>query len=328
MNIFNFFVKKSKILFFYFVFSLFFLWPIISSAAATNLTVTIILPSPPPACGNGLCTANESCANCPADCGACSSGGSGGGGGGGYSAPIVTQVVFKGKAYPGSNLTLLKDAQVAAATKAGADANFEINLSGLAGGTYIFGVWAEDNKGNRSITHTFSISITAGATTMVSGIFLPPTIGLDKSEVKKGDNIAIFGQSASQADIVVSVSSEEEFFGKTMSDKDGMYLYNFDTSFVDYGTHNTKAKASIGNLEISGWSLVLGFKVGAKNIAVEPEKKAVRGELNNDGRVNLIDFSIMAYWYKRPSPPAKVDLNSDGKVNLVDFSIMAYYWTG
>ncbi len=51
-------------------------------------------------------------------------------------------------------------------------------------------------------------------------------------------------------------------------------------------------------------------------------------DLNNDKRVNLIDFSITAYWYKRPSPPATVDLNNDGKVNLVDFSIMAYYWTG
>ena len=225
-------------------------------------------------------------------------------------------------------MTLLKDAQVAATTKAGDDAKFEISLSGLSGGTYIFGVWAEDNKGNRSITHTFSISITAGATTMVSGIFLPPTISLDKNEVKRGDNIAIFGQSAPLADIVVSVSSDEEFFGKTISDKAGAYLYNFDTSFVDYGTHSTKSKASIGNLEISSWGLALGFKVGAKNIAAEPEKKAVKGELNNDGRVNLIDFSIMAYWYKRPSPPPKVDLNGDGKIDLIDFSIMAYYWTG
>jgi hypothetical protein len=50
--------------------------------------------------------------------------------------------------------------------------------------------------------------------------------------------------------------------------------------------------------------------------------------MNNDKQVNLVDFSIAAYWYKRPSPPANIDLNSDGKVDLVDFSIMAYYWTG
>jgi hypothetical protein len=42
----------------------------------------------------------------------------------------------------------------------------------------------------------------------------------------------------------------------------------------------------------------------------------------------LIDFSIAAYWYKRPSVPENVDINSDGKVDLIDFSIMAFHWTG
>lgn len=53
------------------------------------------------------------------------------------------------------------------------------------------------------------------------------------------------------------------------------------------------------------------------------------GDINCDGKVNLIDFSIMAYWYKlRSAPPANVDLNGDGKIRLVDFSILAYHWTG
>jgi hypothetical protein len=53
-----------------------------------------------------------------------------------------------------------------------------------------------------------------------------------------------------------------------------------------------------------------------------------RGDLNNDCKVNLIDFSIMAYWYKKPAPPMTVDLNGDHVVSLVDFSILAYNWTG
>ena len=53
------------------------------------------------------------------------------------------------------------------------------------------------------------------------------------------------------------------------------------------------------------------------------------GDLNCDGRVNIIDFSIMAYWYnKKTTPPTKIDLNGDGKITLIDFSIMAFYWTG
>ena len=50
-------------------------------------------------------------------------------------------------------------------------------------------------------------------------------------------------------------------------------------------------------------------------------------DFDHDGKINLTDFSIIAYWYMRPSPPSFVDLSGDGNVNLIDFSIMAYYWS-
>jgi len=57
-------------------------------------------------------------------------------------------------------------------------------------------------------------------------------------------------------------------------------------------------------------------------------KPPVRGDLNGDRRVNLVDFSIAAYWHGRPACPAAVDLNGDGKVTLTDLSILAAHWTG
>ena len=62
-----------------------------------------------------------------------------------------------------------------------------------------------------------------------------------------------------------------------------------------------------------------------------PHEPRERADLNCDGYVNIVDFSILAYWYKRilTLEAAKmVDLNHDGKVDLIDFSIMAYHWTG
>ncbi len=322
MNVFN---NRQKILInILAVFVVLFL-PLSALSESSTLTITVTQPPTAPSCGDGSCNGSETCSTCPADCGSC---GGGGGGGGGYYAAPVTSAVFSGRAYPKSGVTLLKDAQISATTIVGADANFQISISGLAGGNYIFGVYSEDNKGIRSSLLTFPISVISGATTNVSGIFISPTISVDKSEVKRGDNIAIFGQSAPQADIIISVNSEEEFFGKTISDKDGIYLYNFDSSFVDYGTHYAKSKASIGNQAVSSFSNVISFKVGTKNIAAELPKIITKGDLNNDRRVNLVDFSIAAYWYKRSSPPTSVDLNGDGKVDLIDFSIMAYYWTG
>ena len=255
-----------------------------------------------------------------------SSGGGGGGGGGGIIAP-VTSVVFSGRAYPKNVVTLLKDAQIAATAVAGGDAGFSMKLSGLSGGNYIFAVYSEDSKGIRSSLLTFPVSVTSGATSFVSGIFIAPTIAVDKSEVKRGDNIAIFGQSVPNGEITVAISSEEEFFGKTSADQNGAYLYNFDTTQLDMGQHFTKSKVAKEGA-ISSFSKAISFLVGTKNIAAELPKVVTKGDMNNDRRVNLVDFSIAAYWYKRSSPPASVDLNGDGKVDLIDFSIMAFYWTG
>lgn len=276
----------------------------------------------------GTLTCNANCTFNTSQCTTASppSGGGGGGGGGGYFAPI-TGVTLSGRAYPKSTVTVLKDAQIAATTIADASANFSVSVTGLSGGNYIFSVYSEDSKGIRSSLLTFPVSVTSGATTNIGGIFITPTIAVDKSEIKRGDNIAIFGQSVPQADIVVSVNSEEEFFGKTAADQNGAYLYNFDTVQLDMGQHFTKSKAAKDGA-ISSFSQAISFLVGTKNIMAELPKTVIKGDLNNDGRVNLVDFSIAAYWYKRPSPPASVDLNGDGKVDLIDFSIMAFYWTG
>ncbi len=326
-----------------------------SLADTTQLHIEIT--SPASVCGNNIKEGSEQCdgsdlggqscvsrgfasgtlscnANCTFNTSACVSGGGGGGSGGGYVAPtVITQVIFTGRAYPKSTVTLLKDAQIAATTVAGADANFQISISGLAGGNYIFSVYSEDKEGRRSSLLTFPISITQGTTTNVSGIFIAPTISVDKSEVKRGDNIVIFGQSVPNSEITISVNSDEEFFNKLIADANGVYLYNFDTSLLEMEQHFTKSKSAY-NGEISSFSKAIGFFVGTKNVAAQPIAKcSEKADLNDDCKVNLVDFSIAAYWYKRPLSEAfkkmeQEKLNNDGKVDLVDFSVMAYYWTG
>ena len=306
-------------------------------------------------CGNGIKEAGEQCdgtdlagqtcvglgyvggtlscnSNCTINTSACTSGG-GGGGGGVYVPPVVeTKVNFSGRAYPKSTVTLLKDAQISATTIAGSDANFQISVSGLSGGNYIFSVYSEDNKGNRSSLLTFPVGITSGATTQISGIFIAPTIAVDKSEVKRGDNVAIFGQSVPNSEITIAVNSEEEFFGKTPADKDGVYLYNFDTSPLAMEQHFAKSKAAVGGA-ISSFGKTVSFLVGNKTVFTQPSKCPPKADLNNDCRVNLVDFSIAAFWYKRTLSAEfkskEVErLSGGGKIDLVDFSIMAFYWTG
>jgi hypothetical protein len=80
--------------------------------------------------------------------------------------------------------------------------------------------------------------------------------------------------------------------------------------------------------EVSGSSNTIGFTVGTQDIAKEKQAPPGVSDVNGDGKVNLVDFSVEAYWYKKANPPKAYDLNGDGKVNLIDFSIMASHWSG
>ncbi|MBI3888448.1 hypothetical protein HY311_01500 [Candidatus Nomurabacteria bacterium] len=347
---------RSIILIIIIAFSVFFLKEI-TKVSALTITVTANVPG----CGNNVIDAGEQCdginlggssclsrgfasgsLSCTSICtfntSICNifppvinNGGGGGGGGGNNNAPSSipnTNVVFTGRAYPKSTVTLLKDAQVVAMTVADTDANFQVTISGLSSGSYIFSVYSEDSKGIRSSFLTFPLSVTEGVTTKVGGIFIAPTITTDKSEVKQGDNLAIFGQSTPSSEVTVSINSENELFVKKTTDANGTYLINFDTSQLEMGQHSAKSKAALGG-DISSFGKVVGFTVGAKNVIKELTEKVVsKADINNDNKVNLVDFSITAYWYKRPNPPKSADINGDGKVDLVDFSIMAFNWTG
>lgn len=252
--------------------------------------------------------------------------GGGGGGGGGSGGVISTSVTFSGRAYPLSSVTLLKNGQFVASTVSGPDANFSITLNGLLEGNYIFTIYTTDSFLRTSNPFSVTLYLSYGVSTLVSGIFLTPTIAVDKQVVKKGDNVTVFGKSSPLSDILIEVNSENQLFFSTKSDSLGSYLFTFDTSSLEFGDHNAKSKSKI-NQEISSYSKLVGFKVGLQNEIFQNECNII-ADINKDCKINLVDFSILAYWYKRSFPPKNIDLNSDGIVNLSDFSIMAFYWTG
>lgn len=300
----------------------------------TNGTAYYFVINPTDAFGTRIATSTQVSGTPTAPAGDEEDGGGGGGGGGG-SVPVAAPpsgsaaANFSGRAYPRSTVTLLKDAQVVASSIADAKATFQISLANLAAGNFIFSVYSKDSRGNRSGLLSFPVSVTAGATTNIGGIFISPTIDVDKSQVKQGDNIAIFGQTAPQSSITITVNSDTTLFLQATSDAIGAYLYNLDTSPLEMGSHSAKSKAAVVG-EISDFGKTIGFEVGMQSILKQAAKLCGIGDLNCDGRVNLIDFSILAYWYQRvlSGNGFKADLNRDNKVNLTDFSILASHWTG
>ncbi len=333
----------------FFISSVFFIYPLFVSALTVDVTATV------PGCGDGVILNGEQCdgallggatcvsrgftggnLSCTAACTfnttACTNnpvggGGGGGGGGGAPNSPVSnTYVILTGRAYPLSRVVVLQDGKQVISTIAGPDSRFDISLNGLTTGNYTFSLYAEDAKKIRSDLFSFSVYITSGATTKIGGIFLAPTISLNSTAFKWGDTLQIFGQSTPKSEITISVNSAQEFLLKTTTDEKGVYLYNFDTALLELGEHHTKAK-SISGADASSFSRQLRFLVG-KEKPLNPSGNLSPGDISGDGSVNIIDFSILAYWYNRPNPPTSVDLNRDGKITLVDFSMMAFYWTG
>ncbi|MEI6400274.1 MAG: dockerin type I domain-containing protein [bacterium] len=255
---------------------------------------------------------------------------------GSFSIPssVDATVNFTGRAYPNSSVTLLKDAQIIATTVAGSDASFSMQLNNLSVGTYVFSVYSTDKDDVRSPLQSFPITVTAGVTVNVGGIFIAPTISGDKSQVKQGDNITFFGQAVPQSEVTIAIHSNQEIFKKIQTDKNGVYLQTVDTSPLEIGGHSAKSKVAFDG-QISAYSAGYNFIVGNDNIETDKNTKKInKGDLNGDNKVNLIDFSIAAFWYKKTNLSdqmknyEKTRLNGDGKIDIIDFSIMAYYWTG
>jgi hypothetical protein len=257
-------------------------------------------------------------------------GSSGGGGGGGGTISTGSAVTFSGRAYPLSKVSVLKDGQIAVTTIAGPDARFSVVLSGLNAGSYNFALYGEDSSNRRSALFTFPTTLSANSQAIISGIFITPTLAADKVEVKRGDNLALFGQTTPESQVTIQVNSETELFLRSTTGTDGAYLYNLDSSLLEYGNHQAKAKSTVAS-EISSFGTAAGFIVGTQNRVADQTATAcanLRGNINNDCKVNLVDFSVLAYWYKRTNPPANIDLNGDHLINLVDFSILIFNWTG
>ncbi len=237
--------------------------------------------------------------------------------------------VFKGVAYPGSIISLLKNGVIIAEIPANPNGTFEIHVRNLNPGTYSFGIRAEDKTGLKSKLLTFTVFVSASVATEVSGIFIPPTITTDKVEVKKGDQIVFSGTSVPESEIRLSVAYNGEVITRIKAKQDGSWVYSI--TYSDFGDYVAKARSlTVGDL--SPFSDEITFLVGMTN-RIRPKTLTLAGfrkrcDLNDDNRVNLLDFSIMAFWYKRLTFPPKVDLNSDKSVNLTDLSILAYCWTG
>lgn len=268
-----------------------------------------------------------------------SSGGSSGGGGGGGGGGIVssgTKVLIKGRAYPGAAITVLRDGALAGTPMADILGNWQLEVE-AAGGIYTFSVYSTDKQNVRSLLTSFTSSVVKGQTTTISDVIISPTIIADKSEVKHGNDIKFFGYSYPESQVSIVVNSENTILDATKSDKFGFWTYLLNSRTLERGDHTSKTQTVTPEKLKSPFSESLAFRVGdvdvpfgkPSQLSLPPGSCAKNGDINGDKKVNIIDFSILLYFWNQRNPKnACADINRDGLVNISDFSIMLFWWTG
>lgn len=261
--------------------------------------------------------------------GGSSGGGSSGGapsGGGGSSVDLgATQVRVVGRGYPNTTINFILDTEDVGSIRSDSDGRFEFR-TGTNPGTASLGVWAEDRDGTRSIAFNTTFDVTQASVTSVEGVILPPTLRVSAQEVDPGEVVTVSGQSIPRANIELH-TTESGLISTTVAGADGSWSIELDTATLSIREHTLRARSLFGTgslLNTSGFSRSVQLFVGVDGQAVNP------ADLNRDGRVNLVDFSILIFWWGtdggNSDPPA--DINQDGRVNLADFSILLFNWTG
>ena len=108
------------------------------------------------------------------------------------------------------------------------------------------------------------------------------------------------------------------------SDADGLYKIIIPLGSLSKGDYSIH----VNYTDDTRISKLIKFIIGDANILSSDSVTNIPGDCNADNVINLVDFSVLAFWYGKDNPPVCVDTNHDGIINLVDFSILAFYWTG
>ena len=289
-------------------------------------------------CDDGNNTSSDFCSdvcvreNLPAGTGGGGGGnGSGGGGGGpfpqGSDIPLAsTKVAISGKAFPNAEVHILKDGAEFRRTNANSAADFSLEMPDITPGITTFGIWAADRQAIKSAVLSLIFRVSPNAVTTISGAIVPPTITADKLKVKLGEAVILSGATVPSGKIRVYADSEVTTLRETDADPSGSWSYVFNVAGLQNESfHKIKVllESNIqGTMAKSEFSLPINLYVGELEISLT-QKTA---DFNRDGKVNLVDFSILLFNWNTADPVT--DINGDSRVNLTDFSILLFNWTG
>jgi cysteine-rich repeat protein len=256
-----------------------------------------------------------------------SSGGGGGGGGGSDKELAETQVNITGRAYPSRTVNFILDSRSIGTAQANSNGVFTFSTESSPG-TATLGMWATDISGTKSITLSNTFDVTHGAITNLGDLVLPPSLKVSTQNFNPGQVITVSGQAVPNAKIDLYIDKNSSNVVATgQSGANGVWSIQYDTNRLSTAEHTIRARSVSGTGALTTQS---GFSSTVQLFAGVNGKVATPSDLNRDSNINLIDFSILIFWWNTTggdsNPPA--DINGNAKVGLEDFSILLFNWTG
>lgn len=238
--------------------------------------------------------------------------------------PANPSVRFQGIASPFGTVAITRDTETPLTVSTVSNAVFDVSLGDEPVGQHVYTISGTDRDGLTLTPLTISLNLTSGSTTVVTGLFLGPSITIDKTAVKLGQFVTVSGNTAPDSSMTVTVNSLHALSFTIFADPSGRWSKLINSTDVGVGTHTVQARAVSGGTNISQFSQTVSFAVNPLE-QCDGKKTA---DLNCDGKVNLTDFSILLFFWEQRTPANdRADVNHDGQVTIVDFSIMLFQWT-
>jgi hypothetical protein len=229
-----------------------------------------------------------------------------------------SNVIISGYFEPAGRVSILKDGILSGTTFADASGRWQLTLSGLVEQTYLFQVIGTSYTGTQVYSETFFTRVLADATTKVSAIVLAPQFLIRTIDSKT----ILETRAIPDSRITVLVDGREVIYYAVPVDYDDSIRIDL-SSFLLQPTHTIAVAVSLATKRI-----LTPEYLYTKNSEPAATPCTERADVSKDCQVNFIDFLIARAWYLVAPITQAFDLDQSGRIDLVDFSIMAYYWTG
>jgi hypothetical protein len=223
-----------------------------------------------------------------------------------------------GEASPGALVTFTRNGTVVGTAVADSVSAFDKTLLSQDLGSAIYGIYATDPASRNTAVVTYNVNVIPNTTVTTSGILLPPTLAVSIVPIKRPQLQSTLGVGRHDSAVTTFFSGEryaDTWTTGSTSGPAGAWGPTILNQTFHLGNYTVTAVLQTPSSAISPPTQSIVFQV------------LLSADLNNDGRVNLTDFSILMFFYNQnTTKPA--DINDDGRVNLTDFSVMLFHWTG